>query len=85
MGGGGVMGKSKERQEERRKKKKKTEGKCRKKKNKRRDGELEGHKEWLLVAAKGELIGCCHATDGLWEFCCAMMTVGLGRERTTGI
>ena len=82
--GGGCNWK-KQRETRRQKNKKKTKGKCRKKKNKRRDGELEGHKEWLLVAAKGELIGCCHATDGLWEFCCAMMTVGLGRERTTGI
>lgn len=29
-----------------------------------------------------ELLGCCHATDGLWEFCCTMMTVALaGREQ----
>lgn len=32
-----------------------------------------------------ELLGRCHATDGLWEFCCTMMTVALARERTTRI
>lgn len=24
-----------------------------------------------------ELFGCCYATDGLWEFCCTMISVAL--------
>lgn len=27
-----------------------------------------------------ELLGCCHATDGLRELCCTMMTVACQRE-----
>lgn len=27
-----------------------------------------------------EPLGCCHATDGLWEFCGTMMTVALAER-----
>lgn len=47
-----------------------------KKKEKARDRQTERQREQLLLGK----LDCGHATDGLWEFCCTMMTVALARS-----
>lgn len=84
MGKKNLIGKTEKRQE--RRIKNGPEGKCEEggSENGKKKEEIEKRRDIKngFSCCEVELLGCCHATDGLWEFCCTMMTVALaGREQ----